>query len=152
VEPSAEKKEEENRQQPQKKQEGSGEQQQDVVDYHTMTASSSSRAAATTNTAAIGEQRSRESKTRTLQPPPISLFNPHEYFQPVFDEVDNLNKMLDSFIEEEKMIRREREKEEMTTINNAAGESDGGQWQRSSDNFETYKNCCQVKACLSQLL
>jgi hypothetical protein len=51
------------------------------------------------------------------------------------------------------MIRRVREKEEMTTINDAAGESDEGQWQRSSDNFfETYKNCCQVKACLSQLL
>jgi hypothetical protein len=32
------------------------------------------------------------------------------------------------------MIRREREKEEMTTINDAAGESDEGhQWQRSSD-------------------
>jgi aminoglycoside phosphotransferase family enzyme len=40
--------------------------------------------------------------------------------------LDNLNKMLDSFIEEEKMIRREREKEEMTTIKCSAGESDGG--------------------------
>jgi hypothetical protein len=45
------------------------------------------------------------------------------------------------------MIRREREKEEMTTtIKCSAGESDGGhQWQRSSDNFETCKNY-QVKA------
>jgi hypothetical protein len=40
--------------------------------------------------------------------------------------LDNLNKMLDSFMEEEKMIRREREKEEMTTIKCSAGESDGG--------------------------
>jgi hypothetical protein len=35
--------------------------------------------------------------------------------------LDNLNKMLDSFMEEEKMIRREREKEEMTTIKCSAG-------------------------------
>jgi hypothetical protein len=40
-------------------------------------------------------------------PPPIPLFNNlHEYFKPVFDEVDNLNRMLDSHIEEEKMIDR----------------------------------------------
>jgi hypothetical protein len=69
--------------------------------------SSSSRAAATTattNTAAIGEQHTKESIARTPppQPPSIpSLFKLHEYFQPVFDEVDKLNKMLDSHIEEE---------------------------------------------------
>jgi hypothetical protein len=79
-----------------------------------MTASSPSRAAATgatTNTPAIGEQHTRESIARTPpQPPSIpSLFNNlHEYFQPVFDEVDKLNKMLDSFIEEEKMIDGKR--------------------------------------------
>ena len=93
------------------------EQQQDVVDYHPMTATSSpSRAAATavtTNTAAMGEeQHTRESIARTPppQPPSIpSLFNNlHEYFQPVFDEVDKLNKMLDSFIEEQKMIDGKR--------------------------------------------
>jgi hypothetical protein len=106
VEPSAEeKKEEKNRQQSQKKQEEGGvEQQQDVVDYHPMTASSPSRAAATaatTNTAAMGgEQHGRESITRRT-PSPTPLFNLHEYFQPVFDEVDKLNKMLDSHIEEE---------------------------------------------------
>jgi hypothetical protein len=33
--------------------------------------------------------------------PPAPLFNLHEYFQRVFDEVDNLNKMLDSHIREE---------------------------------------------------
>jgi hypothetical protein len=84
------------------------EQQQDVVDYHPTTAPSSpSRAATavTTNTAAIGgEQHTRESIART--PPTPSLFNNlHEYFQPVFDELDNLNKMLDSFIEEEENSR-----------------------------------------------
>jgi hypothetical protein len=48
-----------------------------------------------------------ESVERTTPPPPIPLFNNlHEYFKPVFDEVDNLNKMLDSHIEEEKMIDR----------------------------------------------
>jgi len=87
------------------------EQQQDVVDYHTMTASSSpsrtaATAPATTNTAAIGgEQHTGESMTRT-SPPPTPLFNNlHEYFQPVFDELDKLNKMLDSFIEEEENSR-----------------------------------------------
>jgi hypothetical protein len=118
VEPSAEeKKEEKNRQQPEKKQEGSVEQQQDVVDYHSMTASSSSRAAATaatTNTAKGGEQHTRESIARTTPPQPLStrpLFNNlHEYFQPVFDQVDNLNKMLDSGIEEENDRWKEKKK------------------------------------------
>jgi hypothetical protein len=94
------------------------EQQQDVVDYHPMTASSSSsRAAATaptTNTAAMGgEQHTRESIARTLppQPPSIpSLFNLYEYFQPVFDEVDNLNKTLDSIAEEENERWKEKKK------------------------------------------
>jgi hypothetical protein len=118
VEPSAEEKEKENRQQqPQKKQEGSVEQQQDVVDYHPMTASSPSRAAATaatTKTAAIGEQRSRESIARTTPPqPPLTppLFNNlHEYFQPVFDQLDKLNKMLDSHIEEENSRGKDKKK------------------------------------------
>jgi hypothetical protein len=44
--------------------------------------------------------------------PPLTppLFNLHEYFQPVFDEVDNLNKMLDSFIEVENDKAREKKK------------------------------------------
>lgn len=99
------KKEKNRQQQPQKKQEGGVEQQQDVVDYHAMTASSSSSmtaaTAATTNTAAMGgEQHTGESIARTTppQPLPTPLFNLHEYFQPVFDEVDRLNKMLDSHI------------------------------------------------------
>jgi hypothetical protein len=120
VEPSAEEKEGKNRQQqPQNKQEGNVEQQQDVVDYHPMTASSPSRAAATattTNTAAIGEQRSRESIARTTPLPPLPippLFNLHEYFQPLFDQVDKLNKMLDSSIEEENDSRgNERKRNE----------------------------------------
>ena len=87
------------------------EQQQDVVDYHPMTASSRSRAA-TTNTTAMGEQHTRESiASTTPQPPPIPpLFNLHEYFQPVFDELDKLNKMLDSFIEEENDKSKEKKK------------------------------------------
>jgi hypothetical protein len=74
------------------------EQQQDA-NYHPMTASPSSRPATTTNTAAMGEeQHTRESIARTPPPPPTPpLFNNlHEYFQPVFDELDKLNKMLDS--------------------------------------------------------
>jgi hypothetical protein len=120
VEPSAEeKKEEKNRQQEPQKRQGGGleQQQQDVVDYHTMTASSSSSraTAATTNTAAIGEQHTKESIARTtpLPPPPPTppLFNNlHEYFQPVFDELDKLNKMLDSYMEEENNRGKERKR------------------------------------------
>jgi hypothetical protein len=108
-EPSAEeKKEEKNRQQqPEKKQEGGVEQLQDV-NYHAMTATSSSRATAEPN-AAMGEQYTRESIART-QPPPTPLFNLREFFQPVFDEVDNLNKMLDSYIGEENGKWKEKKK------------------------------------------
>jgi hypothetical protein len=110
VEPSAEKREKENRQQqPQNKQEGGVEQQQDVVDYHPMTASPSRAAAAPTNTAMGEEQHSRDSIARTPSPTP-SLFNLHEYFQPVFDELDKMNKMLDSHIEEENDKSKEKKK------------------------------------------
>jgi hypothetical protein len=81
------------------------------VNYHTMTASSSRAAAAPTNMA-MGEN-TRESIARTSpQPPPTpSLFNNlHEYFKPVFDELDNLNKMLDSHIGEEKIINPKRKR------------------------------------------
>jgi hypothetical protein len=75
--------------------------------------SSSRPAVATTTNTAMGEH-SRESIARTSQPQPLPtppLFNNlHEYFQPVFDELDNLNKMLDSFIEEEKMINPKRKR------------------------------------------
>jgi hypothetical protein len=84
-----------------------------------MTASSSSSraaaTAATTNTAAMGgEQHTRESTARTSPPllprtPPL-FNNLYEYFQPVFDELDNLNKMLDSFIEEENDRAKEKKK------------------------------------------
>jgi hypothetical protein len=44
-------------------------------------------------------------------PPTPPLFNNlHEYFQPVFDEVDKLNKMLDSHIEEENANRGKEKK------------------------------------------
>jgi hypothetical protein len=119
---SAEEKEEEKnrQQQPQKKQGGGGvEQQQDVVDYHAMTASSSSSraaaatAATATNAAAIGEQHTRESIARTTPLPPLPippLFNLHEYFQPVFDQVDELNKRLDSIAEKENERWKEKKK------------------------------------------
>jgi hypothetical protein len=77
-----------------------------------MTASSSLRAAATTTNTAMREN-TRESIARTppLPPPTPPLFNNlHEYFQPVFDELDNLNKMLDSHIEEENDRAREKKK------------------------------------------
>jgi hypothetical protein len=60
-----------------------------------------------------GEQHTRESIARTspLLPPTPPLFNNlHEYFQPVFDELDNLNKMLDSFIEEENSRGKDKKK------------------------------------------
>jgi hypothetical protein len=103
----------EQQQQLQIKKEGSVE-QHDLNNYHTMTASSSSsRATATTINTAM-EENTRESIARTtpLPPPPTPpLFNNlHEYFQPVFDELDNLNKMLDSFIEEENSRGKEKKK------------------------------------------
>jgi hypothetical protein len=79
------------------------EKQQDA-NYHPMTASPSSRPATTTNTAAM-EEHNRESMARTRP-----LFSLHGYFEPVFDELDNLNKMLDSFIEEENDKARERKR------------------------------------------
>jgi hypothetical protein len=46
--------------------------------------------------------------TPPLTPP---LFNNlHEYFKPVFDELDKLNKILDSHIEEENDKVREKKK------------------------------------------
>jgi hypothetical protein len=121
AERSAERKGGEQQQQQQQqlqiKKEGSVE-QHDLNNYHTMTAPSSpSRAAATTNTAAAtGEQHTRESIARTPplpSPPTPPLFNNlHEYFQPVFDEVDKLNKMLDSSIEEENDSRGKERKRE----------------------------------------
>jgi hypothetical protein len=91
----------EHQQQPQKKQEGGVEQQQDVVDYHTMTASPSRVAAAAAATNTAMRERSRESiPKKPAQPPPTPLSNLHEYFQPVFDQVDELNKTLDSLADE----------------------------------------------------
>jgi Protein of unknown function (DUF3891) len=86
--------------------------QHNLNNYHTMTASSSLRAAATTTNTAMREN-TRESIARTppLPPPTPPLFNNlHEYFQPVFDELDNLNTMLDSHIEEENDRAREKKK------------------------------------------
>jgi hypothetical protein len=60
-----------------------------------------------------GEQRTRESIARTPPQPlptPPSFNNLYEYFQSVFDELDNLNKMLDSFIEEENSRGKDKKK------------------------------------------
>jgi hypothetical protein len=69
----------------------------------------------------------------TIPPqPPAPLFDLHEYFQPVFDEVDNLNnlnKMLDSHIGEEK---REKEKEMTTAIKAADNSTHACQYSSSS--------------------
>jgi hypothetical protein len=107
AERSAEKKGGEQQQQLQIKKEVGSVEQHDLNNYHTMTASSSSsRATATTTTTntAMGEQHTMESIARTPPSPPTPLFSLHEYFQPVFDEVDKLNKILDSHIEEEEKI------------------------------------------------
>jgi hypothetical protein len=126
AERSAEKGGEQQQQQQQQqiKKEGSMEQQHDLNNYHTMTApSSSSRAAAAITNTAMGEQHTRESIARTtpLQPPPTPpLFNNlHEYFQPVFDQLDKLNKMLDSHIEEEKIINPKRKRNDDSTVSDA---------------------------------
>jgi hypothetical protein len=73
-----------------------------------MTASSSSRAAAATNSA-IGEQHTRKSIARTPLPTP-SLLNLYEYFQPVFDQLDELNKVVDFLGEEGNDRARERKR------------------------------------------
>ena len=64
--------------------------------------------------------------------PPTPLFNLHEYFQPVFDEVDNLNKMLDSHIGEEK---REKEKEMTTAIKAADNSTHACRYSSSSSSL-----------------
>jgi hypothetical protein len=111
--PSAEeKKEEKNRQQPQKKQEGGVEQD---VNYHTMTASSS-RATTTTNTAMGENTRESIAITSPLSPPPTPpLFNNlHEYFKPVFDQLDELNRLADSHIGEEKNNPKRKRNDDST--------------------------------------
>ena len=71
---------------------------------------SSSRMTAVADTA-IGEN-TRESIARTTpQPPPTpSLFNLHEYFKPVFDQLNELNKLADSLIEGENDRGKEKKK------------------------------------------
>jgi hypothetical protein len=125
----------EQQQQLQIKKEGSVEQQR--LDYHTMTASSSSRAAAatTTNTAMGGGQQTGESIARTPPPSPPTppLFNNlHEYFQPVFDQLDELNKMLDSHIEWEKMINPKRKRNDDSTVSDAMCELYTDPYHRNS--------------------
>jgi hypothetical protein len=97
----------EQQQQLQIKKEDSVEQQHDLNNYHTMTAPSSSRAAAATTNTAMGRDIGESVARTPPQPPPIPpLFNNlHEYFQPVFDQLDELNKLADSFIEEEENSR-----------------------------------------------
>jgi hypothetical protein len=112
VEPSAEEKEENRQQQPQKKQEGRMEQQQDL-NYHAMTTTTTSSTAATaesTTTNAVAETENSGESIITRSPPSSPVFNLHEYFQPVFDQVDELNKMLDSFIEEENSRGKDKKK------------------------------------------
>jgi hypothetical protein len=61
-------------------------------------------------------ENTRESIARTTPPQPQPSPTPslsnnlHEYFQPVFDQLDELNKMLDSHMEEEKMINPKRKR------------------------------------------
>jgi hypothetical protein len=47
-------------------------------------------------------------RTSSPSPPTPPLFNLHEYFHPVFDELDKLNKMLGYHIEEEKIIEKKK--------------------------------------------
>jgi hypothetical protein len=51
-------------------------------------------------------EHNEESITRT--PPSAPTFNIYEYFQPVFDQLNELNKLKDSLIDE----GNDREKEE----------------------------------------
>jgi hypothetical protein len=106
--------ERENLQQPQEKQEGGRGQRQDLNYHsfiHSLPTSSSRPAVATTTNTAMGKDISESVARTTIPPqPPTPLFNLHEYFQPVFDEVDNLNKMLDSHIEEENNRGKKRKR------------------------------------------
>jgi hypothetical protein len=100
--------EKEHQQQLQKKQERGVEHQD--LNYHAITpTSSSTRAAAeSTTTNANGEDSGESIITRT--PSSASAFNIFEYFQLVFEELDKMNKMLDSFIEEENDKWKEKKK------------------------------------------
>jgi hypothetical protein len=102
-----------------------------LIIIHSLPTSSSRPAEATTNTAAMGENI-RESIART-PPPLIPLFNLHEYFQPVFDQLDKLNKMLDSHMEEEeKMINPTRKRNDDSTVSDAMCELYTDPYHRNS--------------------
>jgi hypothetical protein len=59
----------------------------------------------------MGEQHTRESIARTLLPTPSLFNNLHKYFQPIFDQLDELNKVVDYLLGEEKNDRaRERKR------------------------------------------
>jgi hypothetical protein len=58
----------------------------------------------------MGEQHTRESIARTPLSIPSLFNNLHEYFQPIFDQLDELNKVVDYLLGEEKNDRA-REKE-----------------------------------------
>ena len=66
----------------------------------------SSTAAASATTSNVMREHNEESITRT--PPSALTFNIYEYFQPVFDQLNELNKLKDSLIDE----GNDREKEE----------------------------------------
>jgi hypothetical protein len=72
--------------------------------YHAMT-SAFSTAAASATTSNVMREHIEESITT---PPSAPTFNIYEYFQPVFDQLNELNKLKDSLIDE----GDDREKEE----------------------------------------
>jgi hypothetical protein len=79
--------------------------EQQDPNYHTMTPASSTAAASATASNVMREHN-EESITRT--PPSAPTFNIYEYFQPVFDQLNELNKLKDSLTDE----GNDREKEE----------------------------------------
>jgi hypothetical protein len=104
----------ENQQQPQKKQEGGIEPQD--LNHHAMTTttttSSTAAAAESTTSNAVAETENSGESIITRSPPSSPVFNIWEYFQPVFDQVDELNKRLDSIGEEENDRWKERKRNE----------------------------------------
>jgi hypothetical protein len=66
----------------------------------------SSTAAASATTSNVMREHNEESITRTPQSAPT--FNIYEYFQPVFDRLNELNELKESLIDE----GNDREKEE----------------------------------------
>jgi hypothetical protein len=98
-----------------------------------MTPASSTTVAASATTSNVMREHNEESITRT--PPSAPTFNIYEYFQPVFDQLNELNKLKDSLIDK----GDDREKEEK--IRNDAEDIDGNRVVIDLSHMPDNNNC-----------